>query len=136
MVARLNKNKIIGNWHFCIQNVYPFVCLSMDSFPMIEMNCGKRGSSFHNLESDRACGRKVDVKFIASLMDNLTGKDFGQVVRKETHAFLVINKEFLVANHEQLGLQHDDLVTAMAKPSKLPKNFEYLLGRYILSCKV
>ena len=45
---------------------------------MIEMNCGKRGSSFHNLESDRACGGKVDVKFIASLMDNLTGNNNNQ----------------------------------------------------------
>lgn len=74
-------------------------------------------------------GKKVDPKEIASLMDNLAAKGFGRVVRKDPHAFLLVNKEFLASNYAQLGLDFKDVVAAMAKTSTIPKKFEYLLGK-------
>ena len=81
--------------------------------------------------SDRALGKKVDPKGIASLMDNLATKGFGRVVRKDPHAFFIINKEFLASNYAQLGLDYKDVVAAMAKTSTIPKKFEYLLGKLL-----
>ena len=79
--------------------------------------------------ADRALGKKVDIKVIASFMDNLERKGFGRVMRKTPHVFFIINKKHLVAHYEELGLEFRDISEAMAKPSPIPKNFEYLLGK-------
>ena len=66
------------------------------------------------------------------MMDGLAKKGFGHVCRKDSHVFFLIDKDFLASNYDKLGLKFNDIASAMAKPSTLPREFEYLLGKTIL----